>query len=137
MCPLATQDTRPTDSTLAPFGPLHAARAVANTSCTSCKNPIDYRTTMVLQAVAARATANAARRVVSQQQKRSFAGHGKAKPEWTGIDKVVRGYFPEDHQRTSLTILECRRRMSYLLYLFGIRGFLGFFVHTMKCLRDR
>ena len=30
-------------------------------------------------------------------QKRQMGAH--AQPEWTGIDKVVRGYFPEDYQR--------------------------------------
>ena len=37
-----------------------------------------------------------------QQQKRNFAlgGHHGPPPEWTGIDKVVRGYFPEDYQCT-------------------------------------
>jgi hypothetical protein len=36
------------------------------------------------------------------QQKRNMAlgGHHGPPPEWTGIDKVVRGYFPEDYQRT-------------------------------------
>lgn len=33
-----------------------------------------------------------------QVQKRSMGGHAPA-PEWTGIDKVVRGVFPHDHQR--------------------------------------
>ena len=33
------------------------------------------------------------------QQKRNMGGHAPA-PEWEGIDKVVRGYFPQDHQRT-------------------------------------
>jgi hypothetical protein len=50
------------------------------------------------------AVASAARRrfagVARQQiqQKRSMGGHAPA-PEWEGIDKVVRGYFPHDHQR--------------------------------------
>ena len=38
-------------------------------------------------------------------QKRSMGG-GPA-PEWEGIDKVVRGYFPQDHQREFRV---CRRR---------------------------
>jgi hypothetical protein len=48
--------------------------------------------------------ANAARRRVgmiakqNMQQRRGMA-HAPA-PEWTGIDKVVRGYFPQDYQRT-------------------------------------
>lgn len=60
---------------------------------------------MVVQAMATRAAANAARRVFSQQPKRSFAGHAKAHIEWTGVDKIVRGYFPEDYQCTYWTIL--------------------------------
>jgi len=39
------------------------------------------------------------------QQRRGFAlggSHGPP-PEWEGIDKVVRGYFPEDYQRAYST----------------------------------
>jgi hypothetical protein len=37
-----------------------------------------------------------------RQQRRGLAlgGHHGPPPEWTGVDKVVRGYFPEDYQRT-------------------------------------
>jgi hypothetical protein len=56
---------------------------------------------MVVQAIVTRATVNVAQRVVVQQQRRFAGGHAKAKVEWTGIDKVVRGYFPEDYQCTS------------------------------------
>ena len=37
-----------------------------------------------------------------QQQRRnlSLGGHHGPPPVWTGVDKVVRGYFPEDYQRT-------------------------------------
>lgn len=38
------------------------------------------------------------------QQKRTMAGGPK--PVWTGIDKTVRGYFPEDWQREFLFVLE-------------------------------
>jgi hypothetical protein len=40
--------------------------------------------------------------IIGQQQKRSFAlgGHHGPPPEWTGVDKIVRSYFPEDYQRT-------------------------------------
>mmetsp|Transcript_15697 Transcript_15697/g.18925 ORF Transcript_15697/g.18925 Transcript_15697/m.18925 type:complete len:134 (-) Transcript_15697:190-591(-) len=51
---------------------------------------------MVFQ-VAASASRRAATRVAQQQQKRSMGGGGP-KPEWEGIDKVVRQYFPEDYQ---------------------------------------
>lgn len=34
-------------------------------------------------------------------QRRSMAGGGGPAPEWEGVDKVVRGVFPGDHQRTS------------------------------------
>lgn len=47
-----------------------------------------------LLATRRRATAAAA----FQQAKRRMGGAAAA-PEWTGIDKVVRGYFPQDDQR--------------------------------------
>lgn len=40
------------------------------------------------------------------QQRRGFAlggSHGPP-PEWEGVDKVVRGYFPEDYQCTSCVV---------------------------------
>jgi len=46
------------------------------------------------------ATATARRRIavmVKQSTQRRTMGGGTA-PEWEGIDKVVRGYFPGDHQ---------------------------------------
>jgi hypothetical protein len=52
---------------------------------------------------------NAARRnvmpVFSGQQRHvqrrnlALGGHHGPPPEWEGVDKVVRGYFPEDYQR--------------------------------------
>lgn len=55
--------------------------------------------TMIPQVSRIVATRVAARRAASQAlQKRSMGGSAPA-PEWTGIDKVVRGYFPEDYQR--------------------------------------
>ena len=42
-----------------------------------------------------RTALHAARRTAQQQAKRRMGG-GAAAPEWTGIDKVVRGYFPKD-----------------------------------------
>ena len=45
--------------------------------------------------LAARRTAAAS---TSQQAKRRMGSAAPA-PEWTGIDKVVRGYFPQDDQR--------------------------------------
>jgi hypothetical protein len=53
--------------------------------------------TMVLPIVAAAARRRVGMMTKQQMQKRSFA-HAPAK-EWEGIDKVVRGYFPHDHQR--------------------------------------
>ena len=48
--------------------------------------------------------ASAARRraamAAQQQQRRAMGGGHAPAPEWEGIDKVVRGYFPQDHQRT-------------------------------------
>ena len=47
------------------------------------------RTALIATRRAAATTANT--------QKRRMGG--AAAPEWTGIDKVVRGYFPQDDQR--------------------------------------
>jgi hypothetical protein len=44
----------------------------------------------------------ATRQATAQGQKRSMAG---PPPEWEGIDKVVRGVFPGDHQRTSFVVI--------------------------------
>ena len=49
----------------------------------------------VIQSIARRGATAVAR---NQQCRQMGGGHAPA-PEWTGIDKVVRGYFPEDHQR--------------------------------------
>jgi hypothetical protein len=40
-------------------------------------------------------------RHTQKTQKRGMAlgGHSGPPPEWTGIDKTVRSYFPEDYQR--------------------------------------
>jgi hypothetical protein len=40
------------------------------------------------------------------QQKRTMAlgGHHGPPPDWQGVDKVVRGYFPHDYQCTFLYI---------------------------------
>jgi hypothetical protein len=55
----------------------------------------------IIRTVAARSRAlflNA----TQQQQRRtlSLGGHHGPPPVWTGVDKVVRSYFPEDYQRT-------------------------------------
>ena len=45
-----------------------------------------------------RSTVQRASRIANASaQKRQMGTH--AAPEWTGIDKVVRGVFPEDYQR--------------------------------------
>ncbi len=44
------------------------------------------------------ATRRSAAVVASNQQAKRRMGSAAA-PEWTGIDKVVRGYFPQDDQR--------------------------------------
>ena len=43
-----------------------------------------------------RTALHAVRRTAQQQAKRRMGGGAAAAPEWTGIDKVVRGYFPKD-----------------------------------------
>ena len=50
----------------------------------------------VAAATARRRIAVTATRQATQGQKRSMGG---PPPEWEGIDKVVRGVFPGDHQR--------------------------------------
>ena len=52
--------------------------------------------------VARRAVPLIARSTTQQPQRRGFSlgGHHGPPPKWEGIDKVVRGYFPEDYQRT-------------------------------------
>ena len=52
--------------------------------------------------VAARRAMPLVTRTSQQHQRRNFSlgGHHGPPPEWEGIDKVVRGYFPEDWQRT-------------------------------------
>ena len=48
--------------------------------------------------VYARVARTAGRTAVRAQRRQMGGSHAPA-PEWTGIDKVVRGYFPEDYQR--------------------------------------
>jgi hypothetical protein len=51
-------------------------------------------------AIAARAASRQVGLIAKQSpQRRHMAGGGHAAPEWEGIDKIVRGYFPGDHQR--------------------------------------
>ena len=56
--------------------------------------------------LAARTALLASRRIASSRsavnasmQTKRRMGSGAAAPEWEGIDKVVRGYFPQDDQR--------------------------------------
>ena len=46
--------------------------------------------------------ARTAGRTAARAQRRQMGGSHAPAPEWTGIDKVVRGYFPEDYQREFL-----------------------------------
>ena len=62
-----------------------------------------------------RTALHAARRTAQQQAKRRMGG-GAAAPEWTGIDKVVRGYFPKDEDSEFNCIF---RRLSGV-YWFGM-----------------
>lgn len=55
----------------------------------------------VAAAAARRRVGTAAKQHLQNQTKRRMGGGGHAPaPEWTGIDKVVRGVFPKDYQRT-------------------------------------
>lgn len=80
---------------------------------------------MVLSALSSAARRSAAP-LLRQQQKRQFAlggSHGPP-PEWEGVDKVVRGYFPEDYQcMYSLSAdapLFCCLRLTFHLLLVAI-----------------
>jgi len=57
-----------------------------------------------MNAIAATAARRVARTAAVQAQRRNMGGHAPA-PEWTGIDKVVRDVFPQDYQRTLLTMI--------------------------------
>jgi hypothetical protein len=60
---------------------------------------------MVLQALKTTGVRVATAQARRAGARRNMGGHAPA-PEWTGIDKVVRGYFPQDYQCTY-------RRISY------------------------
>ena len=56
----------------------------------------------IVRNVAARSRALLLNATQKQQSRpMSLGGHHGPPPEWTGVDKVVRKYFPEDYQRTS------------------------------------
>ena len=61
--------------------------------------------------------ASAARRraamMAQQQQRRNMGGGHAPAPEWEGIDKVVRGVFPQDYQR-KLSVLWGRVGLALL-----------------------
>lgn len=60
----------------------------------------------MFQAIA-RSSLLAARRqatVAASQQTKRRMGSSAPAPEWTGIDKVVRGYFPKDEQREFIVV---------------------------------
>ena len=54
----------------------------------------------VAAATARRRIAVMANRNSTVTAQRRAMGSGGPAPEWEGIDKVVRGYFPGDHHRT-------------------------------------
>eukprot|EP00978_Attheya_sp_CCMP212_P008942 scaffold21101_cov56-Attheya_sp.AAC.2 len=54
---------------------------------------------MVLQALKTTGVRVATAQARRGGARRNMAGHAPA-PEWTGIDKTVRGYFPQDYQCT-------------------------------------
>jgi len=66
---------------------------------------------MVLQALKTTGVRVATAQARRAGARRNMGGHAPA-PEWTGIDKVVRGYFPQDYQCTY-------RRISYIQYGYG------------------
>lgn len=69
--------------------------------CQSHQHNTQHRKGIDLTMVLPLAAAAARRRVgiiaKQQTQRRNMAG--APAPQWEGVDKVVRGYFPQDHQR--------------------------------------
>ncbi|KAL7488791.1 hypothetical protein ACHAW6_014400 [Cyclotella cf. meneghiniana] len=81
----------------------------ANPAPTDPKRPKTAHHPTAMSFALARTALFAARRqaaAASTQQAKRRMGSGAAAPEWTGIDKVVRGYFPQDDQR------ECFARLA-------------------------
>ena len=76
--------------------------------CIEKKNASTYRTMASFAALrtVARRRANTLFTAQRQNQRRGLAlgGHHGPAPEWKGVDKVVRGYFPEDYQCTYFKI---------------------------------
>ena len=56
-------------------------------------------------ALGRRTALHAARRTAQQPAKRRMGGGAAAAPEWTGIDKVVRGYFPKDEDSEFIVVV--------------------------------
>ena len=62
---------------------------------------------MTFALLARRTTLLATRRATASSAamtKRRMGGSAAPAPEWEGIDKVVRGYFPQDDQREFILI---------------------------------
>ena len=76
-------------------------------------SPPPHSATMTVYARVART----AGRTAVRAQRRQMGGSHAPAPEWTGIDKVVRGYFPEDYQREFY-----RKHGSYRLLASPTRG---------------
>lgn len=75
---------------------------------------------MTFALLARRTTLLATRRATasstSAMTKRRMGGSAAPAPEWEGIDKVVRGYFPQDDQREFILyylLYMCEKRMYY------------------------
>ena len=66
------------------------------------------RRTTLLATRRATASASSSSKSSAAMTKRRMGGSAAPAPEWEGIDKVVRGYFPQDDQREF--ILLCMRR---------------------------
>jgi hypothetical protein len=54
----------------------------------------------LLRTVASRSRALIINATQQQRRNMSLGGHHGPPPEWTGVDKIVRSYLPEDYQRT-------------------------------------
>ena len=65
----------------------------------------EHKITTMFAALGRRTALHAARRTAQQQAKRRMGGGAAAAPEWTGIDKVVRGYFPKDEDSEFFLLL--------------------------------
>jgi hypothetical protein len=76
--------------------------AAQNVSTMALLSAASASSSALLRRIAAARSSLSSGKALVKGQRRGMAlgGHHGPPPEWTGVDKVVRGYFPEDYQRT-------------------------------------